>query len=136
MLIPLITTLRTEDFKGQEEWITKLLFPLNQLFTSAVSAINGNLTFGDNVPCQTQTLSFVSTGTSDFPKTFKWNYQTRPVELRVCSATENGTAVALIPAWSYANAQVTLTGFFKVSSTNTSALTSGATYSVVLRVQP
>lgn len=137
MLIPQITTLRTEDFPSEKEWISKLLFPLNQFLLNATSAINGNITFTDNIPCQTQTLSFTYGSSADFPKTFKWNISNnKPIELRVCSATENSVAIAVLPTWSYTNSVVTITGFVKLSSSGASGLTVGASYNIVVRGQP
>lgn len=134
MLLPVISTIRTEDFpKEQQAWIPKLLFPLNQFLLSAISAINGNLAFGDNIPCQTITLNFTYGSAADFPKIAKWNYSSTPVELRVCSATEGGSPIAVVPAWSYSNGTISIANLYKITSAGVVALTSGTTYNIVLR---
>lgn len=136
MLIPSITTIRTEDFPDQKNWISRLLLPINQFLLSVTSAINGNITFGDNIPGQTQTLSFVYGASTDFPKTFAYRVVTRPVELRLCSATENGVPICVGFAWSFGNGTVSISNIFKLSSAGASELTPGASYTIILRGQP
>jgi hypothetical protein len=134
MLIQNQNTVRTEDFENQQGWIDKLLFPLNQFILSTINAVNGNITFGDNIPCQTQTLTFTYAATSDFPKTFAWKYKSRPIELRVCQAAENGVSIALIPIWSYGNGTITISNLLKLTTAGVVALTAGSQYVVTLRV--
>jgi hypothetical protein len=136
MIIAQIPTLRTEDFPTQKEWISRLLFPLNQFISAAATAVNGNVTFGDNVPGQTTTLKFTYGGTTDFPKAFKWNLVVKPIELRVCQATENDVAVALVAAWSYSQSLVSVSNLFKLSTAGVVGLTQGASYNITLRAQP
>lgn len=136
MQIPTLTTIRSEDFEGQQGWIAKLLFPLNQFIFATISAVNGNITFGDNIPCQTKTITFTYSGTSTFPKTFAWDttkYKSAPVELRVCSAKEGSTSIAMIPVWSYGNGTISISALYKLTSSGVVALTSGTTYTVVIR---
>lgn len=136
MLIPSLTTIRVEDFPTQKEWIGSLLLPLNQFLLSAISAINGNVTFGDNIPCQTQSLLFSYGAETDFPKTFKWNLPNKPVEIRVCSATENDLPIGIVAVWAYANGQVSITSLVKVSTSGAAALVRNSRYNIVLRGQP
>ncbi len=134
------STLRTEDFPPeQRKWIATLLAPLNSFLTDVTQAINGNLTFGENVPCQDIALVFTYGSASDFPKLAKWDLASknlRPKELRLCSATENGTAIAVVHSWYYDNGSVKITGIFKVTSSGIASLTSGAQYNIVFRGQP
>lgn len=144
MQIPTISTLRTEDFPSEQKWISRLLQPINQFLTSATTALNGNITFTDNIPCQLITLNFIYSASTDFPKYVKWSIAQNnnnsvllpPVELRLCSATENGTAIAVAVTWSYANGLITISSIVKISSSGISGLTAGATYNIILRGQP
>lgn len=136
MLIGSITTLRSEDFPTQREWIGKLLFPINQFLLSATSAINGNITFGENIPCQTQALSFSYGGESNFPMSFKWSLAPKPVELRVCSAYEDGIPIIALVSWSYSEPQVSVAEILKLTSSGVSVLSVGSQYNLVLRGQP
>lgn len=137
MIIPSQTTIRVEDFPKEEQgWIGRLLFPLNQFLLSATSAINGNITFGDNIPSQTQTFNFVYGGTSNFPMAFAWNLADRPAEIRLASITENSSAVSAVISWSYSNGLVSLGSVVKLTTSGASALTVGSTYNIVLRGNP
>lgn len=136
MIIPAITSLRVEDFPDQKQWIGKLLFPINQFLLSVTKAVNGNIRLGQNIPCQTQSLVFTYGGTSDFPKSFRWNYVDNPVELRVCSAKESDTAIGVIPIWYFSNNMIFISNILKVSSTGVSSLTAGSNYNIVLRAEP
>lgn len=136
MLIPSLTTIRIEDLPSQKDWIGKLLLPLNQFLLSVTSAINGNISFGDNIPCQTQSLKFVYGSSADFPKAFVWSLSAAPVELRVCSATEDSVAIAVVIAWSYSGGQVSVSNIYKITSSGVSALTVGSLYNITLRGNP
>lgn len=140
-LIPTFTTLKVEDFPDQRSWIGKLFFPLNNFVLGAISAVNGNLLLGQNIPCQTKTLSFTWNGQSQLPVSFAYTLPSTltPVELRICSAFENSKAITLLCSWSYANSQVSLTNLWKVVDGTTpqvSRLTVGNTYTFTVRLQP
>lgn len=137
MIIPSLTTIRVEDFpQPEQKWIGRLLFPLNQFLLSATTAINGNITFGDNVPSQTQVFNFVYGSSKDFPKVFAWTLANAPLEMRLASITENASAIAAVISWSYSNGLVSLASVVKLTTTGTSALTVGSTYNIVLRGNP
>lgn len=131
-----VTTLRSEDFPDQQSWIGKLLFPLNQSLTAITGALNGNITYGENIPCLTSVLKFTYGSQSDYPKLLKWSLMSTPIELRVCSAFEELTAIAIVPVWYYANGQIYITNILKLSSTGVSTLTAGSDYLITLRAQP
>lgn len=136
-LIPALTTLRAEDFDPeQRKWIGKLLFPLNQFLLAATSSINGNITLGDNIPCQTQVLNFVYGGAGDFPKRFLWKQTDKPVEIRVAQALEDSSGVAVVIAWTFSGSQVSINSMVKLTSSGVSALSEGSTYIITLRGQP
>lgn len=144
MQLPAISGIRTEDFPSEQKWIAKLLQPLNQFLLSATNAINGNITYTDNIPCQLIKMNFTYRTTADFPMIIKWNIAqnnsnaslTPPTEVRVCSATENGTAIAIVPAWNYSNGIINFTYFTKLTSSGVTGLTAGSKYNIILRGQP
>jgi|GEM_PF-1913115 len=47
--LPSITGLKREDFKDAPDWIDRFLSPLNTFMRTVYEALNGNLTFGDNI---------------------------------------------------------------------------------------
>lgn len=136
MLIPSLTTIRVEDFPTEREWIGKLLFPLNQFLLSATTAINGNISLGDNIGCQTQVIQFTYGSTLDFPKQFKYNLTQRPIELRVCSVTENAVPIAVVHEWEFNNGVCYINNIYKVTTSGVSNLVVGRNYSIILRAQP
>lgn len=145
MLIPTISTLRVEDFPSEQSWISRLLLPINSFLTAATAALNGNITLGDNIPCQTFSLGFTYHAPTDFPKQVAWTLSQNqlgsnvlpPVEIRVCSATENGSGIAVVIAWSYANGSVSFPYVVKLNADGTTgALKVGSIYNIVMRGQP
>lgn len=129
-----VNTLRVEDFPSQKDWIERLFYPLNQFITSATQAINGQITFGDNIPGVTQNLRFTYS-TSSFPISFRWTFQLQPVEVRLCSAYENDVPVILVFSWSYASGQITIQSVFKITSAGVVGLTTGSVYNLTFRGQ-
>lgn len=137
MIIPSQTTIRVEDFpKEEQKWIGRLLFPLNQFLLAATSAINGNITPGDNIPSQDQVFNFVYGSSTNFPMVYAWNLPNAPVEVRLASITENASAIAAVISWSYSNGLVSLGSVVKLTTSGVSALTVGSTYNIVLRGNP
>lgn len=132
-LIPSSTTLRVEDFPEQKEWIGKLFLPINTLITAFTSAINGNITYGDNIPSVTQALEFVYGGPTDYPKKFRWTLPVKPVEVRVAQAFEDNTPVAVVCAWSYADNQISITEFVRLSSFGAQELVERSNYKIIVR---
>ena len=49
-----------EDIKGAPEWMATVLNALNLFLEQCVSAINGNLTFADNIDGMKTTVSFTT----------------------------------------------------------------------------
>jgi len=139
------SNLKAEDFPEQKSWIAKLLQPINSFFSSVNTILQGNVTFGDNIPCQNINLSFVSNG-SDFPRFIKWNIAQNnpnpnatlppPVDVRVCGATENGVGIVVLIAWSYANGLITFPYIVKITTSGVVGLTSGASYNINMRGFP
>lgn len=72
--VPQTKRLVLEDFDGQQEWIGKLVDPLNSFMQETVSLVNKSLTFGDNF--NGAVLSLVWTGSA---KSLAWKLKARPV---------------------------------------------------------
>jgi len=144
MLIPVISTLQTSNFPGEESWIGSLLSPINNFLLSATSALNGNITFTDNIPCQAINMQFTYNAATDFPKIIAWQLNSNasqqtplnPTKLEFCNGTENGAAVALVPIWSFANATITIQNFVKLTTSGATGLVAGSSYIINLRGQP
>lgn len=58
MKIPGFRMLTREDLKGAPNWIDNLIYPLNSCMQGVHQALNGNLSFGDNVLGSIKTITF------------------------------------------------------------------------------
>lgn len=136
--IPITNRLIEEDFPEQKQWIRKLIGPLNTFMQAVSFALNGGLTFEQNITGQRQLLDFTYNGTSSLPVKFTWKKSGVPQALQVVSATENlKTPVALIVAWSYTEqGQISVSDIIKFSSGAASTLTTGARYQIRIEVRP
>lgn len=129
-------TIRTQDFPVKEqEWIGRLLTPLNSFMTSVVSVINGNLEFGVNQVGITTELE-ITAGNASFPRTIAYGLSRNAQELRVAQALKNGSPVILAIAWRQEGTSIVLTSAVEISSAGANALTIGARYNIRVRVQP
>jgi hypothetical protein len=134
MIIPQSPLLRAEDYDPKvQSWIGRLLSPLNLFITSVTAAINGRLTFSDNMLGQQKVLSFsYSSGT--LPMSFSLSFSGTPTSLQVVRATENGAPVIVHAAWSATNSSVKITDFVKLANGAASGLVAGATYNLTVRI--
>lgn len=78
MQLPPIKRLLTEDFKSEDKWIGKLLFPLNQLLQSLSTGLQNGLTFQENISSQVKTVTF-NNNTGEFPIVFKNTLKNSPI---------------------------------------------------------
>lgn len=134
MILPQSPLLRSEDYDSTvQSWIGRLLSPLNTFISNVTAAVNGRLTFVDNMLGQQKLLSF-SYASNTLPLTFALTMKSTPGSLEVVSATENGNPVIVLAAWSVSGTTLKITDLVKLSSGAASALTSGATYKLTVRV--
>ena len=69
--LPPIKRLTKEDMKEAPSWIDRLLSPLNQFLDSVYRALNGQITFGDNITAQRFTTELTA-GAAATNNTFKF----------------------------------------------------------------
>ena len=133
MIIPTSPLLRSEDYDSSvQSWIGRLLSPLNTFITNVTAAVNGNLTFQDNLRGMQKTLTFSFTANT-LPYTFSYTAFGTPQSVQIVGATENGTPVIVLAAWKATSQGVTLTDLVKLSGGAVSALKTGATYNLTVR---
>jgi hypothetical protein len=82
--IPQTKRLVTEDFDGQQEWIGKLIDPLNSFMQETVQLVNQSLTFSENF--NGAILSIVWTGSA---KSVAWRLKAKPVAAWLGSIREH-----------------------------------------------
>jgi len=114
----------TEDFKEQQNWITKLLSPLNQFIEEVFRAFNNQLTIEDNLYQEIKEIKIQNVG-SNFPINIKTKFNVYPKGLHIiyCSASD-GSVLTAAPwtNWSFNNQQLIIS--------NITGLTSGLTYTI------
>ncbi len=66
-----VSKIRREDVPESPAWFGRFLSTINSFFENVVLALNGRLTFEDNIQSQTKTLGFTTSSTyisgNDFP---------------------------------------------------------------------
>lgn len=124
MKLSSIPTFRTEDFPGQQEWISRLFIQLNPFVQSLNQVLNLNIDFSSNV--RSVTLSYDIEVFQEFQ--FMWPFPdvAVPVDCRVMSALK-GTAqtpAILLCAWQYSKStgQITISDLVEVSSSGNSEI--------------
>ena len=63
--LPLIKRILKEDLPESPDWTTRLLYPLNLFFENVYNALDGNITFGDNIESQTKEVTFQTSSAYD-----------------------------------------------------------------------
>jgi hypothetical protein len=124
------SALRLEDFPSQREWISTLFLPLNSVLQQITTALNGQTTFGDNIPSFTKVLSGSNLR---LPVTFQLTQKFTPTQMVVSHASREGTAITMAGAWSFSGDTVTVSELFQISASGNTALETGAKYSITLR---
>ena len=137
MKIPISKLIRIEDFPDDvKDWIGSLLSTLNTFVTTVVTALTGQLTFGENIKGQEFVSSFTYTG-SELPIAIRNTMGVQARCLYVAMATENERPVALVPAWQVTDSgSVSVTGLYRIDAAGAGPLTMMARYRVVFRFTP
>lgn len=58
--LPPVRRITKEDLRDAPDWINNLLYPLNTFMEAVYSALDANLTLGDNVAGAVSTISFTT----------------------------------------------------------------------------
>lgn len=135
MHLPPIKRLVVSDFKGQEEWIGRLLYPINQVFLALNSGLQKNITITENLAEQIYSTTFQNTATSlsaQNPLQFKFTFSNSPVGLLVVGIqdlTIPGTVftTAVFPTWSYSSSTQ------QISVSGLTGLTANHSYQITFR---
>lgn len=91
MQLPPVRRLLVEDFKTEETWIGKLLYPLNQVFQALSTGLQNGITFQENIASQIQTVNF-NYNTSELPIVFKLNkFSSTPIGIWIIKAKDTST---------------------------------------------
>lgn len=143
------TKLIVENFPDQREWISPMFNVLNDFIQNVVSAINGGLSFTDNLQGRDQEIDFsYVTVANSIPK-IKWEMTAPPKALQVVSAYEaapvsagevarNFSPAIILLSWGL-NAQnfIVINDAVKITSSGgVTSLTSTNRYKIRVRITP
>jgi hypothetical protein len=121
---------RLEDYPSQRQWISKLFQPLNFTMGQIVNALNGQITFGDNIPAFTKVLSGSNLS---LPISFQVTSKLIPTVMTVGQASREGVPITMAGAWSFSGDTITVSELWEIAFTGNTALETGAKYSITLR---
>lgn len=119
--LPPISRFLREDFPGQD-WIDKLLWPLNQFMNTIYGAMNKNLTLNDNCACQIKTISVTSDGSGNASTSFAWGLSAIPTDVwvsRVTTTSGSNPSGAVGILWEYDGTKISVGTIFGLANSST-----------------
>lgn len=129
MKLPVLKTLRVEDFPDQKGWIEKLVYSINSFLDTVVLAFNRGLTFSDNFNASVKTLEIIG---GIVPVDILHGLRNAPIGVQIFQVYEKadiivtiGTAVTL----EWYNVDAT-----QVRIKNITGLTSGTKYIIKILI--
>jgi len=84
MKTPELQRLILEEFPGQQDWIEKLIGPINLFFQTVVNALNKQLTFRENIDCE----FYEQRVTGAYPVDLAWTRKAAPRAAWIAYARE------------------------------------------------
>jgi hypothetical protein len=120
--------LTVEDFKDQQNWIGKLLSPMNDYFQQIYQGWNNGITVEDNLFREIRELKF-TVDASTFPLRFKPKFASTPKGMNLIYCIDaDGTDLTQVPCVNFR----TNNGLIEITSIG--GLTTGHTYTLRLEV--
>ena len=105
--LPKVKRILREDLKDAPSWIDKLIYILNLFMDSVYSALNKNLTFGDNIRAQIKTFQITAGTTADLNIFSFQTSITNPAGVILMNIVDTQgnytviTSATSIPSWHY-----------------------------------
>lgn len=124
------SSFRLEDFPTQRDWIGTLFLPLNSVLAEVTQALNGRVTYSDNIPAFTKNISGT---TLSVPLSFKLEGAFTPTQMIVAQAIKAGSPIAMAGAWSIEGDTITVNKLYEIDESGNLPLESGVRYSITLR---
>lgn len=126
-----LPNLRTEDFPGEQAWISKLFIQLNPFFQSINQVLDSNIDFSVNIKSVTRTYDI----TTFAPFSFSWPFSDgTPIDLRVIKAVKGSvqTPTILVAAWQYdaTNKLITVSRMSEINATSVGELSGRYQFSI------
>jgi hypothetical protein len=126
--LPLIVSIKREDYKDSPSWFERFLSPLNLFLRTVYEAFDRNLTFTDNISSVQKEFTILAGSTpADNTAAFTYKMKTDPIgviPLRVIQESENYVPIqaAIGISWRKGNGEIIIDAI--------SGLTDGEVYSV------
>jgi hypothetical protein len=124
------SSFRMEDFPSQRDWIDKLFLPLNIILAQMSQALNGQITFGDNIPSFIKVLSGQNL---TVPQNFKLDVKFTPTQMIVGHAIKDGTPICMVGAWSLSGDTLTVSKLFEITEDGNIPLDPDSKYTITLK---
>lgn len=122
--LPPVRRLLREDLKDAPEWIDRLIQPINLFFESVYSALNRNLTLGDNVTAQIKNFTITAgAAATDNTFSFLFSIATKPRGVLVISCVQDEpvytplTGAVTVPSWRVNGDQVVIESITGLTNT-------------------
>jgi len=120
MKLPQTPSLNRQDFQEAPQWVSKLIYPLNQFMTAVNQVLTSQITLQDNVSCVVKQFSIVG-GALDTDNTFSFPVALgrQIVELNAYCTNADGSYTPVYPqvSWNFINNQVVINGIKGLTST-------------------
>lgn len=130
MKLPVIPSLNRQDFQEAPQWVSKLIYPLNQFMTAVNQVLANQITLQDNVSSVIKQFSIVG-GLTDTDNTFSFPAALgrQIAELNAYCTNADGSYIPVYPqvSWNYINGNVTINGI--------KGLTNGKKYNFTVTVK-
>lgn len=119
--VPPLQRLRSEDFQEQNDWIGRLLAPLNTFQERIISSLQGNLTIADNMAAEVKEVRLDGT----YPVKLPWGQLSPPKAVVVGGIRRNdgsdpwsGVTAAVQAQWQFkSTGQLHLTNVVGITPT-------------------
>lgn len=112
MKTPELQRLILEEFPNQQEWIEKLISPINLFFQTVVNALNKQLTFGDNIDCEFYEQKVSGT----YPVDLSWSRKAPPRAAWIAYARESDGEHTTFTSALFLDWEFTSDGLFRINS--------------------
>lgn len=130
--LPSIRRIMREDFPEAPQWLERLIFPLNLFLDSVYTALNRNLTFGENVRAQIKSIQ-ITAGAAAINNTIAFTASISPVQgVLLLGAVQQGatytplTVAPTVASWRASNGMIYIDSI--------TGLTAGVLYTITILV--
>lgn len=130
MKLPIIPSLNRQDFQEAPQWVSKLIYPLNQFMAAVNQVLTNQITLQDNLSCVVKQFQIVG-GALDTDNTFSFpiTLGRQVAELNAYCTNADGSYTPVYPqvSFNYINGNIVINGI--------KGLTNGTKYNFTITVK-